>query len=139
MSVVSVFSYFLSGWASDRMPLKYLLMTLLTSLCFGCFGMLAFETQWSRIIVIICFGVQGGVWGCLSLVTWPRFYGRKHLGAISGLFMSCQVFASAIGPPVFGASEHFSGNYHNAAWVAAVLNIVLLIGSFRAKSFYRSE
>ena len=139
MSVVSVFSYFLSGWASDRMSLKYLLMILLVSLSIGCFGMLAFETQWSRIIVIICFGVQGGVWGCLSLVTWPRFYGRKHLGAISGLFMSCMVFASAIGPPVFGASEHFSGNYHNAAWVAAVLNIVLLIGSFRAKSFYRSD
>ncbi len=139
MSVVSVFSYFLSGWASDRMSLKYLLITLLASLSIGCFAMLAYETQWSRILVIICFGIQSGVWGCLSLVTWPRFYGRKHLGAISGLFMSCQVFASAIGPPVFGASEHFSGNYHNAAWVAALLNIVLLIGSFRAKSFYQSD
>jgi len=139
MSVVSVVSYFLSGWASDRMSLKYLLMTLLITLCIGCLGMLEFETHWSRIIVIICFGVQGGVWGCLSLVTWPRFYGRKHLGAISGLFMSCQVFASAIGPLVFGASEHLTGNYHNAAWVAAVLNIVLLIGSFRARSYYRSD
>jgi len=139
MSLVSVVSYFLSGWASDRMSLKYLLITLLTSLSIGCLGMLAFETQWSRIIVIICFGVQGGVWGCLSLVTWPRFYGRKHLGAISGLFMSCQVFASAIGPPIFGASEYFTGNYHNAAWAMAVLNMVLLIGSFRARSFYRSD
>ena len=139
MSLVSVVSYFLSGWASDRMSLKYLLMTLLITLCIGCLGMLAFETQLSWIIVIICFGVQGGVWGCLSLVTWPRFYGRKHLGAISGLFMSCQVFASAIGPPIFGASEYFTGNYHNAAWVMAMLNMVLLIGSFRARSFYRSD
>ena len=139
MSLVSVGSYFLSGWASDRMSLKYLLITLLASLSIGCLGMLAFETHWSRIIVIICFGVQGGLWGCLSLVTWPRFYGRKHLGAISGLFMSCQVFASAIGPPIFGASEYFTGNYHNAAWAMAVLNMVLLIGSFRARSFYRSD
>ena len=139
MSLVSVVSYFLSGWASDRMSLKYLLMTLLVTLCIGCLGMLTFETQWSRIIVIICFGVQGGVWGCLSIVTWPRFYGRMHLGAISGLFMSCQVFASAIGPPVFGASEYFTGNYHNAALAAAVLNMVLLIGSLRARSFYRSD
>ncbi len=139
MSLVSVVSYFLSGWASDRMSLKYLLITLLASLSIGCLGMLAFETQWSRIIVIICFGVQGGLWGCLSLVTWPRFYGRKHLGAISGLFMSCQVFASAIGPPVFGVSEYYTGNYHNAAWAMAVLNMVLLIGSFRARSFYRSN
>ena len=139
MSLVSVVSYFLSGWASDRMSLKYLLITLLASLSIGCLGMLAFETHWSRIIVIICFGVQGGLWGCLSLVTWPRFYGRKHLGAISGLFMSCQVFASAVGPPVFGVSEYYTGNYHNAAWAMAVLNMVLLIGSFRARSFYRSN
>ena len=139
MSLVSVVSYFLSGWASDRMSLKYLLMTLLATLSIGCLGMLSFEAQWSRTIVIICFGVQGGVYGCLSIVTWPRFYGRKHLGAISGLFMSCLVFASAIGPPVFGASEHFTGNYNIAAWAGVVLNIVLLIGSFRARSFYRSD
>ncbi len=139
MSMVSVFSYFLSGWASDKMPLKYLLMTLLASLSIGCLGLLDFETNWSRIIVIICFGIQGGVWGCLSLVTWPRFYGRMHLGAISGLFMSCQVFASAIGPTVFGTSEYLTGNYNNAAWVAVVLNILLLIGSFKAKSFYRGK
>ncbi len=139
MSIVSVFSYFLSGWASDRMSLKYLLMTLLASLTIGCLGLLDFETWWSRIIVIICFGIQGGVWGCLSLVTWPRFYGRMHLGAISGLFMSCQVFASAIGPPIFGASEYFTGNYNNAAWAAAGLNILLLIGSLKARSFYRGK
>jgi cyanate permease len=72
-------------------------------------------------------------------VTWPRFYGRKHLGAISGLFMSCQVFASAIGPPVFGVSEYYTGNYHNAAWAMAVLNMVLLIGALRARSFYRRD
>ena len=137
--MVSVFSYFLSGWASDKMPLKYLLMTLLASLSIGCLGLLDFETNWSRIIVIICFGIQGGVWGCLSLVTWPRFYGRMHLGAISGLFMSCQVFASAIGPTVFGTSEYLTGNYNNASWVAVVLNILLLIGSFKAKSFYRGK
>jgi len=139
MSIVSVFSYFFSGWASDRMPLKYLLMILLGTLSIGCLGLVGFETYLSRIIVIICFGVQSGVWGCLSLVTWPRFYGRMHLGAISGLFMSCQVFASAIGPPVFGASEHFTGNYHNAAWAAALLNMFLLIGSLRARSFYRGK
>ena len=121
------------------MSLKYLLMTLLVTLSIGSLGMLSFEAQWSRTIVIICFGVQGGVYGCLSIVTWPRFYGRKHLGAISGLFMSCLVFASAIGPPVFGASEHFTGNYNIAAWAGVVLNIVLLIGSFRARSFYRSK
>jgi len=137
MSFVSVVSHFVAGWASDRMPLKYPLMVLVSTLGVGCLGLLAFETLWSRMLVIICFGIQGGVWGCLSVVAWPRFFGRKHLGAISGLFMSCQVFASAIGPPVFGASEHFTGTYHTAAWVGAGINLILLFGAMRAKSYYR--
>ena len=136
MSAVSVISHFVAGWASDRMPLKYQLMVLVSALGIGCLGLLAFGSFWPRTLVIVCFGIQGGVWGCLSVVAWPRFFGRKHLGAISGLFMSCQVFASAIGPALFGASKHFTGNYHAAAWVSAALNLLLLFGAMRAKSHY---
>ena len=136
MSAVSVISHFVAGWASDRMPLKYPLMVLVSALGIGCLGLLAFGSFWPRTLVIVCFGIQGGVWGCLSVVAWPRFFGRKHLGAISGLFMSCQVFASAIGPTLFGASKHFTGNYHAAAWVSAALNLLLLFGAMRAKSHY---
>ena len=35
MSVISVISHFFAGWASDRMPLKYLLMILLAGLAVG--------------------------------------------------------------------------------------------------------
>ncbi|GIT07315.1 MAG: hypothetical protein CM1200mP30_09450 [Pseudomonadota bacterium] len=96
------------------MSLKYLLITLLASLSIGCLGMLAFETHWSRIIVNFLLRCPGRFVGMPFLVTWPRFYGRKHLGAISGLFMSCQVFAKCNRTPVFGVLEYYTGNYHNA-------------------------
>ena len=137
MSVISVLSHFIAGWASDRMPLKYLLMILLAGLAVGSLGILNLESFWFRFMLIIGFGVQGGIWGCLTIVAWPRFYGRKHLGAISGAFMGAQVFASAIGPPVFGLSESLNGDYSSAAWISVALNLLLLLGTVRAVSYYR--
>ena len=137
MSVISVLSHFIAGWASDRMPLKYLLMILLAGLAVGSLGILNLESSWFRLMLIIGFGVQGGIWGCLTIIAWPRFYGRKHLGAISGAFMGAQVFASAIGPPVFGLSESLNGDYSSAAWISVTLNLLLLLGTVRAVSYYR--
>ena len=137
MSVISVISHFIAGWASDRMPLKYLLMILLAGLAVGSLGILNLESFWFRFMLIIGFGVQGGIWGCLTIVAWPRFYGRKHLGAISGAFMGAQVFASAIGPPIFGLSESLNGDYSSAAWISVALNLLLLLGTIRAVSHYR--
>ena len=137
MSVISVVSHFFAGWASDRMPLKYLLMILLAGLAVGSLGILNLESFWFRLMLIIGFGVQGGIWGCLTIIAWPRFYGRKHLGAISGVFMGAQVFASAIGPPVFGLSENLNGDYSSAAWISVALNLLLLLGAVRAVSYYR--
>jgi sugar phosphate permease len=138
MSVISVISHFVAGWASDRMPLKYLLMVLLVGLAVGSLGILNLESFWYRLMLVAGFGVQGGVWGCLTVVAWPRFYGRKHLGAISGAFMGAQVFASAIGPAVFGMSESLNGDYSYAVWISVTLNLLLLLGATRAVSYYRA-
>ena len=70
-------------------------------------------------------------------VSWPRFFGRKYLGSISGAVMGAQVFSSAIGPPVFGLSEKFTGNYSSAIIILAVMNLFLLVGAFCAKSYYK--
>ncbi len=133
ISIISVITNFTSGWLSDRLPLKYLLMVLVLSLGLGSFGMLYLHETIGRILVMIGYGIQGGVWGCLSVVTWPRFYGRKHLGAISGLFMGVVIFASAIGPAFYGISQQITGSYNTSAWVAVLVNLLLFVGAFKAK------
>ncbi len=133
ISIISVITNFTSGWLSDRIPLKYLLMVLVLSLGLGSFGMLYLHETIGRILVMIGYGIQGGVWGCLSVVTWPRFYGRKHLGAISGLFMGVVIFASAIGPAFYGISQQITGSYNTSAWVAVLVNLLLFVGAFKAK------
>ena len=132
ISIISVITNFTSGWLSDRIPLKYLLMALVFSLSLGSFGMLYLHETIGRVLVIIGYGIQGGVWGCLSVVTWPRFYGRKHLGAISGLFMGVVIFASAIGPAFYGISQQITGSYNTSAWVAVFMNLLIFVGAFKA-------
>ena len=51
--------------------------------------------------------------------------------------MGAQVFASAIGPLLFGAAESLSGSYDQAAWISIVGNFLLLLGSTKAVSYYR--
>ncbi|MEC8282915.1 MAG: MFS transporter [SAR324 cluster bacterium] len=132
ISIISVITNFTSGWLSDRIPLKYLLMALVFSLGLGSFGMLYLQETIGRVLVMLGYGIQGGVWGCLSVVTWPRFYGRKHLGAISGLFMGVVIFASAIGPAFYGISQQVTGSYNTSAWVAVFMNLLIFVGAFKA-------
>jgi cyanate permease len=109
-------------------------MVLVLSLGLGSFGMLYLHETIGRNLVIIGYGIQGGVWGCLSVVTWPRFYGRKHLGAISGLFMGIVIFASAIGPAFYGISQQITGSYNITAWAAVIINMLIFVGAFMARN-----
>ncbi|MCP4296174.1 MAG: MFS transporter [Proteobacteria bacterium] len=135
MSIFSLITHFLSGWISDRVSLKYLLMVMMASGGLGSFGFLYFGHIWGRGLAIVNLGILGGLFGCLSVVAWPRFYGRKHLGAISGLSMGSMVFASAIGPPIFGIAENLEGNYQSAFVVCILISAVLFLASFKATSY----
>lgn len=50
------------------------------------------------ILAVIGLGISGGCFGTLTTVVLPRFFGRAHLGAISGVQMMLTDIASAIGP-----------------------------------------
>ena len=47
-------------------------------------------------------GVHVGMNQTTMSALWPELYGRRYLGAIKALMMSLGVFASALGPPIFG-------------------------------------
>lgn len=56
-------------------------------------------------------GFSSATFGPLISVHCARFFGRKHLGAISGLQMTFTVLASAAGPALFAVSLRFTGSY----------------------------
>lgn len=133
-AVVSILSGFVISWVTDLsfVRIKYLLcvMGLAAALAYGCVGFGAYpETAWLHVLG---FGVSSGCFGGLSIIIWPRFFGRRHLGAISGYFMTSVVVASAIGPFLFNMAESLFGNYRIAFVVSAGVATALAVAALWA-------
>jgi MFS family permease len=73
------------------------------------------------------------MFGITSNITWPRFFGRRHLGAISGFASALTVAGSAVGPLLFSALFVSSGSYAVPAAVCGVLAFILFVAAFWAE------
>lgn len=132
MAVVSVLVNLAFGWVSGRMRLKYLLFVMNVAAVVGVLGLLYVGTTVGMAMYILGNGVCGGAFMALGGIVWPRFFGRKHLGAISGVAMSSLVLASAAGPVLFALAFRVSGSYAPALWASLVIPLVMAVGSFWA-------
>ena len=123
VTVSTVFNYL-----SDRSRLKYFAYIMMFGALLACLGMLFLNQQWGRVLLIGGMGSLGGFFGVLNSVTWPRFFGRQHLGAITGRVMSILIFASAIAPSMFSFSYTLLGSYRYMAYLGLIF-ILVKIGS----------
>jgi len=79
-------------------------------------------------------GVFGGLFAVVNAVTWPRFFGRKNLGAITGKVMSFLVIGSAIAPSLFSYCFTNLGSYRYISYVTLAFLLFLIIGSVKVKN-----
>ncbi len=128
-SVFSVISRLISGWISDRVKLKYIMLIHLVSSAIALI-FLGFLAEKNLIVwgFIVFLGIASGSWGVLNSIAWIRLFGRKHLGEITGFAMGWIVAGSAVGPYLFSISEKISGGYGLS--VVVCLAAVLVIGFF---------
>jgi OFA family oxalate/formate antiporter-like MFS transporter len=97
-------------------------------------GLMLLADNWTTGLIIVSYGTSSGLFGILMSVVWPRYYGRKHLGAISGLCMTLMGIFSAFGPASFSGILRISGSY-TAAYIGCLLAAaILLIGAFFARN-----
>jgi MFS family permease len=122
------------AWLTDQpyIRVKYLLCLMALGSLLGSLA-LAFGSypaiSWLHVLGV---GITGGCFGGLSAIIYPRFFGRAHLGAISGLFMTVVVIASAVGPYLFSVAEYFFGLYRTGFIFAAALAAAIAVASFWA-------
>jgi cyanate permease len=130
-SAISVALNLGGGLASDRPfirnRLKWYLIVLLGGIALSSAGALTpmLRSGAGRWMIIVGHGVAGGFFGLLTAIVWPRSFGPRHLGAISGYNVSFMVFASAVGPPLFGAVQNLPGGY-NIALGGAIAVVAIL-------------
>ena len=131
-SFVSVVVTFVGGYFSDYIKLKKLLIIMMLGQTLSVFSLPFLSVPLFYYFLIVGNGVVSGMYAVLISVSWPRFFGRQHLGEISGSALSVIVFFSAIGPLLFSLSLSYFGSYAAAAWLCFAFCIVILIGAFRA-------
>ncbi len=132
-AVISVVLNFLLNWASDHIKLKYILIVEVVGLLVTT-GALAFLGQGLPfVLLIVGNGITFGAFGVVSTVTWPRFFGVTHLGAISGFAMGWMVGGSAVGPYLFSLSLRYTGSYAGAGYISFGAAVLLLVLALRAE------
>lgn len=128
-AMVSTSTNLLVSWLADRHRLQPFLVMMLAAFLLGTIGLLNLQHRWGFWLLVAGLGSGGGLWGMLSNLAFVRFFGRRHLGEISGLNTSITVFASAVGPLLFSLGLDLFGSYQSAYWVCTGLVAVLLVAA----------
>jgi cyanate permease len=77
----------------------------------------------------IILGATMGLMGMVLSVGWAKYFGRKHLGSISGMATTILIIGSSLGPMPFGIARDWLGSYHWVLTISAVIPLGLGMAS----------
>ncbi len=127
IGVISFAVRFVCSWFSDRIDLKHFITLQAAAVALSGASLFRLEHPLGELFLIIGMGTAGGLFSMLNFITWPRLFGKKHLGAVSGLAMSFTVAGSAVGPWLFSLIFDVTGGYAAAGLASAIAAAVLLV------------
>lgn len=134
IAVIAISVSTLCNILSDYISHKIYLYIMLTSGVLASLGLLFLSQTFGVYMLMAGLGVFGGLFAVVNAVTWPRFFGRKYLGAITGKVMSFLVIGSAIAPSLFSYSFTSLGSYSYISYLTLAFLLLLIIGSYKVKS-----
>lgn len=131
-SVVAVTISSIFNYLSDYLSLKLYLYLMLFGGIMASLGLLLLSSPVGIYFLIAGIGILGGFFAVLNAIAWPRFYGRDHLGSITGKIMGLIVFASALAPSVFSLCFSTFDSYGLLGYLALAFLLFLVVGSIKA-------
>ena len=94
-----------------RIPIRFLLGASAGCLAVGAFGIEASSSLTGGLPAAAILGVGVGGLHLLLRLAWAEYYGRRHLGSITGLTLPVQVGGQALGPVLAGFMYDAFGSY----------------------------
>ena len=77
----------------------------------------------------LMMGVRGGLQLIIGNVVWAKYFGRLHLGSITGVAATISVGSSALGPMPFGIARDLMGSYTTILIGIAILPLLLALAT----------
>ena len=100
-----------SGFLVDRIRIRSLMAIGL--LCqAGSLWLVSYLSNATLAVLFgIILGITFGLMRTIHVVAWAKYYGRLHLGSITGVTSTVTVAASALGPMPMGIARDLLGSY----------------------------
>jgi len=119
----------LAGAATDRVPVRYLMMAMMAGQIVMFASAANLGDPWLRAAAIAGWGFSSGFYGPLTVAAMPNFFGRTHLGAIQGAMMMVLVIASALGPSALAVVKVAFGSYGPGLYALTALPAAVLLAA----------
>lgn len=84
-------------------------------------------------------GIMMGLMRAVNSAAWAKYFGRLHLGAITGVATTITVAGSALGPMPFGLARDAFGSYGGVLTLSALLPFGLAVATLFVKEPVRGE
>lgn len=81
----------------------------------------------------VLLGITGGLMRLVGGVIWADYFGRRHLGGISGITSVLVIGGSALGPVPLGIARDVLGSYQAPLLVMSAISLVLAAASLFAR------
>jgi cyanate permease len=116
----SIGARFLWGYVSGRFSGRQALILQSLATAIAVVLLLQVESQAFLFVATAYTGLMLGGFPILGQLLWPEYFGRAHIGSISGLVQFITTLLGALGPLIAGVVSDRTGSYETALYVLIV-------------------
>ena len=117
------------GMLADRVPGRYLLALVLAAQFAALFMAMHLTSFWFILLFGITMGAISGLYRVIMSVLWANYFGRLHLGSITGIAQTIAVGGSALGPLPLGIAHDMLGNYNSVLLWCALIPLFFVVAN----------
>ena len=123
-SVSSAVSSLASGFVSDRIGPKVLLVFSMATLVATLALAVAINSLFVAVVYVVMMGISSGSYIIVHGTIWAYYYGRHGLGRVQGPAMTISVCASAVGPLPLAVFHNLTGTYTLGMMLMMILPVI---------------
>ena len=116
----SVAARFIWGFVADRLSVRPAIVIQALVTAVGAALLLQIAGTGSLYAVAAFQGIALGGFPTLAQLVWPEFFGRMHIGSVSGLTQFFTTVIGSMGPLIAGLVYDATGTYQSSLWLLVV-------------------
>lgn len=132
MAVIGFPVTFLAGFLLEKIRVQWMLAVVFKGELLSIFLLKETTVYSAAIVFAIVWGLMLGIERITLSVVWPNYFGRQHLGSITGISTAVMVVGSALGPLPFGLFFDYFGSYDEVLWTIMIFPLLGIMASLMA-------